>query len=116
MDFVANFNSKLYTKNDKKYIDIKIPPEQMNTIHSIHQSYGSRLTKPNVQLPLNGDVLTIKVPYRNNRISCRVRGVKTLYEVEVGDKVNVVIENCGVWTYGDFCGIAWKLSQAEISS
>lgn len=115
MDFVGILDSKLYTKNEKKYLDIKVPQEPLNIFQRIHQSYYPRLTKPNIQFPLRGNVLTVKVPYKNNRISCLVKGTKTLYEAEVGDKITVTVENCGVWNYGDFCGVAWKLAYAEIS-
>lgn len=115
MEFTCIVHSKLYSKNNRKYIDIQIPYDYIEKIRSVHNSLSHKLTKPHIHIPLNHDILTIKVPFKNNRISCLVKGVTTLYEIEPGEQLKVKIQWCGVWEWKDNCGIAWKLVQVDSS-
>ena len=114
MDFTCILDSKLYVKNNKRYIDLLLPYDVLERVSRIHVSCASQLVKDRIQMPLNDRVLTVKVPFRNNRVSCLVKGHKTIYEMEVGETVDVKIQWCGVWEFKDFCGVAWKLSQLSL--
>ena len=35
----------------------------------------------------------IKIPWRYNRVMCKVHGLKTIQELEIGDEVTAIIEN-----------------------
>jgi hypothetical protein len=63
--------------------------------------------------PLQGNTLKVKVPYRYNRVTCKVGGIRTIQEMREGDTVSVHIEFCGVWKAGDYRGLSWKLVSIE---
>ena len=58
---------------------------------------------------LQGEILTVKVPFKNDKIACKVVGNKTLYDLIKGDNINVMVEYCGVWNVNNYCGPSWKL-------
>lgn len=59
--------------------------------------------------PLDGNSLKVKIPFRYNRVMCKVTGGKTIQEMVKGDKVKVELKYCGWWESGDFGGPSWKL-------
>ena len=59
--------------------------------------------------PLNGNSLKVKIPFRYNRVMCKVTGNKTIQEMVKGDQVQAEIKYCGWWESGDFGGPSWKL-------
>jgi hypothetical protein len=111
MNFTCAVALPMYERNFKKYIDFALNEQDTMTIREIHKLCTKK--KSFFQDPLEGSVLKVKVPYRNNRVSCRVSGVKTIHELARGDVVTVHLKNCGTWDMGDYCGIAWKLNLIE---
>jgi hypothetical protein len=101
----------MYTLNDKKYIDIELDEKTLETVQKIHEGSKKFLKSEKVLLPLEGSSLKIKIPFRYNRIMCKVFGSKTMYELKKGDLVEFIAEYTGVWSAGDYCGVAWKLNQ-----
>ena len=95
----------MYKLNSAWYIDIKIEkPEEIERIHN-----RSRHTVS----PLNGDVLSVKVPFRYNRVMCTVLGIRTIQELVKGDKIMVELEYGGVWenkNTGHFAP-SWKIKR-----
>lgn len=94
----------MYSNNNKKYIGIKVDdPERFNL-----------KPQPNVRdfiNPLNGDVLTVKIPFRYNRVMCSVSGAKTLQELIVGDTIDIDITFGGYWLVNGFGGPSWKVDR-----
>jgi len=45
----------------------------------------------------NGDVITAKVPFRYNRVMCRVKGIRTIQELQPGDVAIATLEYTTVW-------------------
>jgi hypothetical protein len=43
------------------------------------------------------DGITYKVPYRYKRLMCTTRGLKTLYELKIGDEVSNVVSKTVIW-------------------
>jgi len=102
----------LYTNNQKKYLGLCIPDSFIGTIEDIHSRSEHLLAKRNIS-PLQKNVLKIKVPYKFNRVACKVSGNKIVHDLKKGDMVTVNMEFCGVWNVGDFCGLSWKLIMIE---
>lgn len=103
----CKLNEKIYTKNNKKYIDIELSNETIKTIKEIHEKSKTYLKNQNVHDPLSGKILRVKVPWNNNRIMCKTD--EYFYEIEKDEPIKVNIEYCGVWNVGDYSGVAWKL-------
>ena len=74
MKFKANVYEPMYDFNDKKYIRLTIPPKASEIIRGMHTSRMHFLINQNVDDPLDGHVLTVKVPFRYRRVMCEVNG------------------------------------------
>lgn len=109
MKVVCNVHSTLYEVNKKKYLDFTLTPEDIGRIEMVHKDSYNKLTKRNIRIPLEGNILKVKVPMRG----LKTLGTKTVYELRRGDPVTVTLGWCGVWEYGDFCGLAWKINLIE---
>jgi len=98
----------MYTKNAKKYLDLVLSnPEKVHEIHKFSSDYfkpSSKIIDPLVQ-----STLTVKVPWKYDRVACSVLGLKTIQELVTDDRVSVTIEFCGIWDVNNFCGPSWKL-------
>ncbi len=104
----CKLGEKMYTKNNKKYIDLDLSAENAKKIKEIHESFKKHMKNDKVHDPLSGSVLRVKVPWNNKRVVCKTD--EHFYEIEKGDRINVNIEFCGVWNVGDYSGVAWKLT------
>lgn len=103
MRFVGTIQEPMYDFNNKKYIRVIVPDSMIERITSKHIMW----VKDN---PLDGKVLTIKVPFRYRRVMCKNMGVRPLQSLIKGDLVEIEIEFTGLWTVGDYTGYTWKLS------
>ena len=101
---------EIYKYNDKYYIDLDLAPETTRRINEIHEKSEEFLLKENKIIPLTDMKLKVKVPFRYNKVTCRMPGNKTVHEMRKGDRVHVNLEYCGVWTVGEYCGVSWKLT------
>lgn len=106
-------SDSFYTKNNKKYIDVELSDSDFIRVACMHKESENYLTKKNIQNPLEGNILKIKVPFYRNRVSCKINGDTIIQDYKKGQKFNGVITYCGVWTFGDFCGLSWKLKSVE---
>lgn len=90
----------MITINDRKYIYVNLSPDDI-----------VRCTKPKVDFePLQGSILKVKVPFRYNRVMCKVNGLKTIQELKKGDEVSIRIEYTGTWKTPDGdTGSTWTL-------
>ena len=91
----------MITINDRRYIYVNLSPEDV-----IKCTKKSKLEFD----PLQGSVLKIKVPFRYNRVMCKVNGIRTIQELKKGDAVDIRIEYTGTWKTpeGD-TGSTWNL-------
>ena len=74
MKFRAKVYEPMYDFNNKKYIRITIPEHCVDIISKIHNTKRSLLLYDNVDDPLEGKVLKLKVPFRYRRVICDVQG------------------------------------------
>jgi hypothetical protein len=109
MKLVCKVHEPMNAEGVKKYINLDIGVESLN-VKQIH-SLSSKPVK-NLIDPLDKTVLRVKVPFRYNRVMCKVTGAKTLQELASGDTVNVELKYCGWWESDGFGGPSWKLVSA----
>lgn len=110
LNVIGKVSSPMYTKNSKKYLDIVLDCVGADKIKDIHK-FSSEYFKPNSKIidPLVQSTLTVKVPWKYDRVACSVLGLKTIQELVTGDTISATIEFCGIWDVNNFCGPSWKL-------
>lgn len=113
MKFKATVHEPMFDYNDKKYIRLVIPQKCSEIIEGMHASRTHLLTNQNIDNPLDGCVLTVKVPFRYRRVMCEVKG-RPLQSLIRGDAVVVNVEFKGVWNVGNYSGFSWVLSSSSV--
>lgn len=107
MRFLCRVYSPMIDYNNKKYIRFLISDnikQRIEYVHSNVQLHGEKK-----EIPLEGNVLTVKVPFRYRRVMCTFEGVP-VQTLKKDDEVEVDIMFMGPWNYGKYCGLTWKLS------
>ena len=115
MKFVAKVHEPMYEFNDKKYIRFIIPSKVSEIIERIHTRKSHLLTNENVDIPLDGTILTVKVPFRYRRVMCDVKG-RPVQSLIKGDEVEVDVDFKGAWNVGNYSGFSWVLSSSIFSN
>ena len=115
MKFVAKVYEPFYDHNDKKYIRFVIPQKVSEIIERMHASRMHLLVNQNADNPLDGNILTVKVPFRYRRVMCTVQG-KPIQSFIKGDEAEIEIEFKGAWNIGNHSGFSWVLSSSIFSS
>ena len=113
MKFVATVHEPFYEHNSKKYIRFVVPEKVATIIGRMHASRVHLLMNQNVEDPLDGRVLTVKVPFRYRRVMCEVKG-KPVQSLIRDDEVEVEVDFKGVWNVGDHSGFSWILSSSSV--
>jgi len=105
---IGKVSSPMYSKNSKQYLDILL--DDAEKVRDTHQK-SSEYFKPTSKIidPLVQKTLTVKVPWKYDRVMCSVLGLKTIQELVTGDTISATIDFCGVWDVNNFCGPSWKL-------
>lgn len=109
MKFEAIIHEPMFEYNNKKYIRLIIPDNCKEIIKNIHSNKSHLLLNNNIDNPIDGNILTIKVPFRYRRVMCNVAG-KPVQSLIKGDIVNIETDYMGVWNVGNFSGHTWKLA------
>ena len=112
MKFRAAVYEPMYDFNGKKYIRLTIPPKASEIIRGMHTSRMHFLINQNVDDPLDGHVLTVKVPFRYRRVMCEVKG-RPVQSLIKGDEVEVIVDFKGFWNVGNHSGFSWVLSSSS---
>ena len=115
MKFTAKVYEPFYDHNDKKYIRFVIPQKVSEIIERMHTSKAHLLLNQNIDSPLDGKVLTVKVPFRYRRVMCKFEG-KPIQSLVKDDEVDVELDFKGIWNVGDYSGFSWVLSSSIFSS
>lgn len=103
--FRCKISKPMYDVSKVKYIDFEIPESITTKIQDLYER-EAKYYKLNVPtIPLKGNVLSVKVPWRYNRVGCTVNGLVPVQDMEKDQEATVVIEYCGTWALGMF----WKL-------
>ena len=104
MKFLATVHTPMYDHNDKMYIRLVIPEKCSEIIRRMHSKSDTPFD------PLNGCILTIKIPFRYRRVMCIVKG-KPLQSLVKGDEVDVEIKFKGYWPTS---GYSWILVSSSV--
>jgi hypothetical protein len=115
MKFSAKVYEPLYDFNNKKYVRLVIPQKVSEIIERTHTSKMHLIQNSKIDNPLDGHVLTVKVPFRYRRVMCEVRG-RPIQSLIKGDEAEVVVEFKGAWNVGDYSGFSWILSSCSVGS
>ena len=113
MKFLGTVYEPMYGFNDKKYIRFIIPQKVSEIIQRMHTNKLHLLLNKNVDDPLDGTILTVKVPFRYRRVMCNVKG-RPIQSLIKGDDVEVEIDFKGVWNVGNYSGLSWTLSSSSV--
>lgn len=112
MKFVASVYEPMYEFNSKKYIRFIIPSKCSDIIERMHINKWRFLLNPNIDNPLDGNILTVKVPFRYRRVMCNVQG-KPIQSLVKDDEVQVELDFKGAWNAGNHSGFSWILSSSS---
>ena len=115
MKIKATIYEPMYDFNSKKYIRLTIPQKASEIIRGMHASRMHLLLNQNVDDPLDGRVLTVKVPFRYRRVMCEVKG-RPVQSLIKGDEVEVVVDFKGFWNVGNHSGFSWVLSSSSMGA
>ena len=113
MKLLAKVYEPMYDFNNKKYIRFTIPLKAAEIVERMHESKAHLIVNQNVDNPLDGRVLTVKVPFRYRRVMCEVKG-RPLQSLIEGDEVEVVVDFKGSWNIGNYSGFSWILVSSFI--
>jgi hypothetical protein len=114
MKFVVTIHEPMYEFNNKKYIRFIIPSKVSEIIERMHTQRWHFLSNQNLDIPLDGNILTVKVPFRYRRVMCEVRG-RPVQSLIKGDEVEVEVDFKGYWNVGNYSGFSWILSSSSTS-
>jgi len=109
MKLNVTIHEPMYDFNDKKYIRFIISETMHDTISRMHVNKMHLIKNQHIDNPLDGRILTVKVPFRYRRVMCEVLG-RPVQSLIKGDIVKIDIEFKGVWNVGNYSGISWKLN------
>lgn len=115
MRFQAKVHTPMYDHNDKKYIRLVIPENCANIMRRMQLNKSGLIQNSHVDDPLDGLILTVKVPFRYRRVMCEVRG-RPMQSLIKGDEVEVTADFKGVWNVGGYSGYSWVLLSASCNS
>ena len=99
MRFRAKVHTPMYDHNDKKYIRLVIPEKCAEFVRRMHSNKDAPYD------PLNGHILTVKVPFRYRRVMCEVKG-RPMQSLVTDDEITAEIRFKGYW---DTSGYSWVL-------
>jgi hypothetical protein len=110
----ASVHTPMYEYNDKKYIRVIVSESDVHLIRYKQNLKMQLLKNARVDDPLEGRILTVKVPFRYRRVMCEVRG-RPVQSLVRNDVVDMNVEFMGVWNTGEYSGYAWKLKSIQSS-
>lgn len=114
MKCVVKVHTPMYEFNDKKYIRFIIPLKVSEIIERMHGQRLHLLVNQNIDNPLDGRILTVKVPFRYRRVMCKVEG-RPIQSLKKDDETDVELDFKGIWNVGNHSGFSWILSSSSTS-
>lgn len=107
----------MYEYNDKKYMRVILDNRTRDYVQGLHESKSRFImNKQNIDDPLEGRVLTIKVPFRYRRVMCTVEGDTPVQSLAKGDKVKIIANFSGAWNVANHSGYAWVIQKIQTPS
>jgi hypothetical protein len=106
MILVGTVYEPMFDHNDKHYLRVTLDDAMTRRVQYMHSK--NPIDAKHIDNPLIGNVLTIKVPYRYNRVMCRFEGAP-VQSLKRGDTVNLDMIFMGRGFAGEYSGYTWKL-------
>lgn len=107
----CSVHTPMFDFNDKKYMRVTIPDEVAFKVRSAQSRI--MLRGQNVDDPLEGNVLTVKIPFRYRRVMCSYEGAP-IQSLKKADEVEIVSDFTGGWNVGNHSGYTWKLNSIKL--
>lgn len=101
----------MYEHNGKHYLRVTLNDAITRRIQ--YTQMKNPIDAKHIDNPLIGNVLTIKVPYRYNRVMCRFEGAP-VQSLKRGDMVNLDMIFMGRWFAGEYSGYTWKMTYIKL--
>jgi hypothetical protein len=114
--FECKIDFPFHDRNKKKYINFELNDDAVIKVCRAQLISAPFLKTEKIMNPLDGNSLEVKIPFRYNRVSCKVHGDKILQDLVKGECVEVEIEYNGIWDSGEWCGFSWKLNQLNLTT
>lgn len=106
----------MYDFNSKKYIRVEVDNRTRDYARGLQESKARFILNENIDDPLTGNLLTLKVPFRYRRVMCTVEGDTPVQSLAKGDKVKMSVNFNGAWNAGHHSGYAWTIKLIETPS
>ena len=107
----CSVHTPMYEHNDKHYLRLTIPDTVALNIRSAQSKVFLKNT--NIDNPLEGNILTVKIPFRYRRVMCEYEGAP-IQSLKKSDKVNITTDFMGGWNVGNYSGYSWKLGYIKL--
>jgi hypothetical protein len=101
----------MFEHNGKWYLRVTLDDSLARRVQYMQSKQP--LDAKHIDNPLTGNVLTIKVPYRYNRVMCRFEGAP-VQSLKRGDTVSLDMIFMGRWFVGDYSGYTWKMTYIKL--
>lgn len=86
----------------RKYMKIELDEEAKNEVLKTH---NKKMFQEGVN-PLDDNILSVKIPYRYNRVDCQVLGITPVEDLQPGDEIFTTVQFCGAWK----SGLYWRFN------
>ena len=97
-----------YERSGKKYMDILLNDNDMKYVQDLQILQYMKNETPFFN-PLDGNILTIKIPWRYNKIDYIHVGLTTIFEICENDPIYVELNFKGLWGTKTAHGFSWVL-------
>lgn len=95
----------MYPVGTRKYMKIELDDK---TKHSVIKTQNTKKSEEHIN-PLDGNILAIKVPFRYNRVDCKVLGITPVEDLKQGDYIYTTVQFCGAWK----SGLYWRINSIQ---
>lgn len=115
--FECEVYEPMYEYNDKKYMRVVVDNRTRDYIQGLQDSKSRFImNKHNIDDPLDGRILTVKVPFRYRRVMCTVEGDTPVQSLAKGDKIKIIANFSGAWNVANHSGYAWVIKTIQTPS
>ena len=113
----VHIQTPIYERGDKKYIDVRLSDIDATNARHLHDLTDTiKDTRTVFYDPLVDNVLTIKVPWRYNKIDYKHDGLYTIFDLVEGDAVDLVAIFKGLWWTDTSHGLSWVLQSMNTNA
>lgn len=92
----------MYSVGTRKYMKIELDNKTENEVYRTH---NQKKFEEGIN-PLEGNVLSVKIPYRYRRVDCQVLGITPVEDLKPGDEIFTTVQFCGAWK----SGLYWRFN------